>query len=162
MAIGQFLLLSHLLQHLAALFSFSFFFFIIAIIVPHASVHFLGAEEVNAGDVSEAANAGCHPPWIGGPPTSSSRGLSSSFSTSSFMVDLRHIHLCTLCRALLFLYNIWGITILLLKKKKNCRQPEEEEEEAQPCYLRSQTFTAAAAGTRARTHEKNDQQGNNK
>jgi hypothetical protein len=52
-------------------------------------------------------------------------------------------------------------------KKKNCRQPEEEEEEeeeeeAQPCYLRSQTFTAAAAGTRARTHEKNDQQGNNK
>jgi hypothetical protein len=50
-----------------------------------------------------------------------------------------------------------------LKKKKNCRQPEEEEEEAQPCYLRSQTFTAAAAaGTRARTHEKNDQQGNNK
>jgi hypothetical protein len=43
-------------------------------------------------------------------------------------------------------------------KKKNCRQPEEEEEEAQPCYLRSQTFTAAAAGT----HEKNDQQGNNK
>ncbi len=79
------------------------------------------------------------------------------------MVDLRHIHLCTLCRALLFLYNIWGITILLLKKKENCRQPEEEEEEeAQPCYLRSQTFTAAAAGTRARTHEKNDQQGNNK
>jgi hypothetical protein len=50
-----------------------------------------------------------------------------------------------------------------LKKKENCRQPEEEEEEeAQPCYLRSQTFTAAAAGTRARTHEKNDQQGNNK
>jgi hypothetical protein len=46
-----------------------------------------------------------------------------------------------------------------LKKKKNCRQPEEEEEEeeAQPCYLRSQTFTAAAAaGTRARTHAREE------